>query len=113
MGGWVDGHFDIFFDILLKPPQPFTGLFFNLQVANSLSLELWVSSLSEYKNENGFDLFWVIVKVDVKPPTDLTVNSVQTFYSWDSLKWSQNCVIELELNWIDKCVFGQDWPEYS
>ena len=26
MGGWVDGHFDIF-DILLKPPQPFTGLF--------------------------------------------------------------------------------------
>ena len=28
MGGWVDGHFDIFFDILLKPPQPFTGLFF-------------------------------------------------------------------------------------
>ena len=27
MGGWVDGHFDIFFDILLKPPQPFTGLF--------------------------------------------------------------------------------------
>ena len=24
--GWVDGHFDIF-DILLKPPQPFTGLF--------------------------------------------------------------------------------------
>ena len=23
MGGWVDGHFDIF----LKPPQPFTGLF--------------------------------------------------------------------------------------
>ena len=28
MGGWVDGHFDIF-DILLKPPQPFTGLFLN------------------------------------------------------------------------------------
>ena len=28
MGGWVDGHLDIFFDILLKPPQPFTGLFF-------------------------------------------------------------------------------------
>ena len=27
MGGWVDGHFDIF-DILLKPPQPFTGLIF-------------------------------------------------------------------------------------
>ena len=27
MGGWVDGHFDIFFVILLKPPQPFTGLF--------------------------------------------------------------------------------------
>ena len=27
MGGWVDGHFDIVFDILLKPPQPFTGLF--------------------------------------------------------------------------------------
>ena len=27
VGGWVDGHFDIFFDILLKPPQPFTGLF--------------------------------------------------------------------------------------
>ena len=27
MGGWVDGHFDIF-DILLKLPQPFTGLFF-------------------------------------------------------------------------------------
>ena len=26
IGGWVDGHFDIF-DILLKPPQPFTGLF--------------------------------------------------------------------------------------
>ena len=26
MGGWVDGHFDIF-DILLKPCQPFTGLF--------------------------------------------------------------------------------------
>ena len=26
MCGWVDGHFDIF-DILLKPPQPFTGLF--------------------------------------------------------------------------------------
>ena len=23
----MDGHFDIFFDILLKPPQPFTGLF--------------------------------------------------------------------------------------
>ena len=23
---WVEGHFDIF-DILLKPPQPFTGLF--------------------------------------------------------------------------------------
>ena len=30
MGGWVDGHFDIFFDILLKPPQPFTGLFLHL-----------------------------------------------------------------------------------
>ena len=28
MGGWVDGHFDIF-DILLKPPQPFAGLFLN------------------------------------------------------------------------------------
>ena len=26
MGGWVDGHFDIF----LKPPQPFIGLFLNL-----------------------------------------------------------------------------------
>ena len=26
MGGWVDGHFDI----LLKPPQPFTGLFLHL-----------------------------------------------------------------------------------
>ena len=26
MGGWVDGHFDIY----LKPPQPFTGLFFIL-----------------------------------------------------------------------------------
>ena len=30
MGGWVDGHFDIFFDILLKPPQPFTGLFLHV-----------------------------------------------------------------------------------
>ena len=30
-GGWVDGHFDIFFDILLKPPQPFTGLFFVIE----------------------------------------------------------------------------------
>ena len=34
MEGWVgvgvDGHFDIF-DILLKPPQPFTGLFLPFQ----------------------------------------------------------------------------------
>ena len=37
MGGWVDGHFDIF-DILLKPPQPFTGLF----------CELWLSLVRDY-----------------------------------------------------------------
>ena len=29
MGGWVDGHFDIF-DILLKPSQPITWLFYEL-----------------------------------------------------------------------------------
>ena len=37
MGGWVDGYFDIF-DILLKPPQPFTGLFSQFKFTNFPSL---------------------------------------------------------------------------
>ena len=28
----MDGHFDFFFDILLKPPQPFTGLFLRFRL---------------------------------------------------------------------------------
>ena len=42
MGGWVDGHFDIFFDILLKPPQPFTGIF--------LKDSIWTT-----REDNGLD----------------------------------------------------------
>ena len=33
----MDGHFDIF-DILLKPPQPFTGLFFHSKTRDILEI---------------------------------------------------------------------------
>ena len=36
MGGWVDGHFDI----LLKPPQPFTGLFLLISSLNQTFLTI-------------------------------------------------------------------------
>ena len=35
----MDGNFDIFFDILLKPPQPFTGLFFSDVLRNIKELD--------------------------------------------------------------------------
>ena len=43
----MDGHFDIFFDILLKPPQPFTGLFLTiLHILGSKCVLLLLVNLS-------------------------------------------------------------------
>ena len=58
----MDGHFDIFFDILLKPPQPFTGLFYLLLGGLSLHLNHLIGSrVTNYDGQFGtlpFGLFW-------------------------------------------------------
>ena len=41
MGGWVDGDFEIF-NILLIPPQPFTGLFLMIPGPFEYFSEKWV-----------------------------------------------------------------------
>ena len=44
---------DIFLDILLKPPQPFIGLFFFFDLVNRLLT---------YGRSSNFDIGWVVDK---------------------------------------------------